>query len=162
MRLTIGVLLAVLFSPLAQADLIDEINDRGELRIAVQPDAAPYAYKEKDNEPLTGFDIELGQALANELGVRAEFIETPEGEVLPGVQDGKFDITVQKSGTGLDTALQASESFGRDKLMIPFQKDNPAFESALNNALQRIKDDGRLLKLEDKWLKDSVQNAAER
>ena len=36
MRSTIGVLLAVLISPLAQAELIDEIADRGELRIAVQ------------------------------------------------------------------------------------------------------------------------------
>lgn len=65
MRLTIGVLLAVLFTPLAQAELIDEINDRGELRIAVQSDAAPYAFKQ--DEHLTGFDIELGQALAKEL-----------------------------------------------------------------------------------------------
>ncbi|MEJ5863466.1 transporter substrate-binding domain-containing protein [Pseudomonas farsensis] len=158
MRLTIGVLLAALFSPLAQADLIDEINDRGELRIAVQGDAAPYAFKEEDH--LTGFDIELGQELAKELNLRAEFIEATGDEVLPGVSEGKFDITVNKADSKLADNLDASQSFSDEKLVIPFQKDNPAFESALNNALQRIKDDGRLEALQDKWFKGASQTAA--
>lgn len=152
MRLTIGVLLAALFTPLAQAELIDEINDRGELRIAVQSDAAPYAFKQ--DEHLTGFDIELGQALARELDLRAEFIETPAEEVLAGVESGKFDITVDKpdAENKLAPALSASQPFGDQHLVIPFQKDNPAFESAVNNALQRLKDNGRLTELEKKWL----------
>jgi ABC-type amino acid transport substrate-binding protein len=79
MRLTIGVLLAVLFCPLAQAELIDEINDRGELRIAVLSDTPPYVLKE--DQHLTGFDIELGQALAKELDVRAEFVEATAEDV---------------------------------------------------------------------------------
>ncbi|MNZ49420.1 cystine transporter subunit [compost metagenome] len=37
-------------------------------------------------------------------------------------------------------------------LAIPFQKGNPAFHASLENALQRIKDDGRLQALEQKWL----------
>lgn len=152
MRLTIGVLLAALFAPLAQAELIDEINDRGELRIAVQSDAAPYAFKQ--DEHLTGFDIELGQALARELDLRAEFIETPAAEVLAGVESGKFDITVDRPDAQdkLAPALSASQPFGDQHLVIPFQKDNPAFESAVNNALQRLKDNGRLTELEKKWL----------
>ncbi|QVM91176.1 transporter substrate-binding domain-containing protein [Pseudomonas entomophila] len=152
MRLTIGVLLAALFTPLAQAELIDEINDRGELRIAVQSDAAPYAFKL--DEHLTGFDIELGRALAGELGLRVEFIETPAAEVLAGVESGKFDITVDKPDAQdkLAPALSASQPFGDLHLVIPFQKDNPAFESAVNNALQRLKDNGRLTELEKKWL----------
>ncbi|MDF0729395.1 transporter substrate-binding domain-containing protein [Pseudomonas entomophila] len=160
MRLTIGVLLGVLLSPLAQAELIDEINDRGELRIAVQADTAPYAFKE--NEHLTGFDIELGQALAKELDLRAEFIEAPAAELLPGVESGKYDIALDpfEGDKQLDAALDMSEAYGRDARVIPFQKDNPAFESAVNNALQRIKDDGRMAALEDKWLK-AEQQAAE-
>ncbi|MCY1187176.1 hypothetical protein D9M73_281280 [compost metagenome] len=37
-------------------------------------------------------------------------------------------------------------------LAIPFQKGNPAFHASLESALQRIKDDGRLRALEQKWL----------
>jgi len=94
MRSTIGVLLAVLITPLAQAELIDEIADRGELRIAVQADNSPYAFKENDH--LTGFDIEFGQELAKELDLRAEFIETPAADALPGVQSGTYDITLTR------------------------------------------------------------------
>ncbi|RSC28491.1 ABC transporter substrate-binding protein [Pseudomonas putida] len=158
MRLTIGLLLAVLISPLAQAELIDEINDRGELRIAVQADNAPYAFKE--NEHLTGFDIELGQDLAREMDLRAEFIEAPADEVLPGVESGKYDIALTPASEqpATESVLDASQPFGEKKLVIPFQKDNPAFESTLNNALQRLKDSGRMAELEQKWFeKTAVQ-----
>lgn len=155
MRLTIGILLAALFSPLAQAELIDEINDRGELRIAVLGDAPPYAFKE--NEHLTGFEIELGQALAKELDVRAEFVETPAEEVLPGVESGKFDMTFNQQDAELSDKLDAIRALAGQKLVIPYQKGNPAFETAVNNALQRIKDDGRLADLESKWFKGTKQ-----
>lgn len=155
MRLTIGVLLAALISPLAQAELIDEINDRGELRIAVQADTEPYVFK--DNDHLTGFDIELGEALAKELDLRVEFIETPANEQMAGVEGGKYDIALDKADG--DTQLDASEHYGRDNRVVQFQKDNPAFESAVNNALKRIKDDGRMAALEDKWLGDGKQAA---
>lgn len=161
MRLTIGVLLAVLISPLAQAELIDEINDRGELRIAVQADNPPYAFKQDDK--LTGFEIELGQVLAKELDLRVEFIEAPAEDVLPGVESGKFDIALSQveAEQKVDAQLDASEPIGRTERVIPFQKDNPAFESAMNNALQRIKGDGRLKALEQKWLEGGEQRTAE-
>ncbi|MFP3334966.1 transporter substrate-binding domain-containing protein, partial [Pseudomonas sp. SIMBA_064] len=82
-------------SPLAQAELIDEIADRGELRIAVQADKSPYAFKQDDH--LTGFDIEFGQELARELDLRAEFVEAPADEVLTGVESGKYDIALTPS-----------------------------------------------------------------
>ncbi|OCT22543.1 substrate-binding periplasmic protein [Pseudomonas putida] len=156
MRLTIGLLLAVLISPLAQAELIDEINDRGELRIAVQADNAPYAFKE--NEHLTGFDIEFGQDLAREMDLRAEFIEAPADEVLPGVESGKYDIALTPASEqpATESVLDASQPFGEKKLVIPFQKDNPAFESTLNNALQRLKDSGRMAELEQKWFEKTA------
>lgn len=161
MRLTIGVLLTVLISPLAQAELIDEINDRGELRIAVQADTPPYAFKQ--DEHLAGFDIELGQALAKELDLRAEFIETSAEQILPEVESGKSDVALSqlRAAQKVDAALDVSQPFGSDKLVIPFQKDNPAFESAVNNALQRIKDDGRLADLEKKWLKGEQPTAGQ-
>lgn len=158
MRLTIGILLAVLFSPLAQAELIDEINDRGELRIAVLSDSPPYAFKE--DEHLTGFEIELGQALAKELDVRAEFVETAAEEVLPGVENGKFDMAFNKQDIEPSDQLDTIRTLASQKLVIPYLKDNPAFETAVNNALQRIKDDGRLADLESKWLKGTKQASA--
>jgi len=159
MRSTIGVLLAVLISPLAQAELIDEVADRGELRIAVRADNSPYAFKQDDH--LTGFDIEFGQDLARELDLRAEFVEVPAAEVLSGVESGKYDIALTPSTDAPkgDGPLDVSLPIGEKKRVIPFQKDNPAFESAVNNALQRLKDSGRTAELEQKWFK-GVQETA--
>ena len=39
------------------------------------------------------------------------------------------------------------------ELAIPFQKGNPAFQASLKSALERIKADGRLAALSQKWLK---------
>ncbi|MEN5301968.1 MULTISPECIES: transporter substrate-binding domain-containing protein [unclassified Pseudomonas] len=155
MRSTIGVLLAVLITPLAQAELIDDINDRGELRIAVQADHAPYAYKDKESDRLTGFEIEFGQDLARELDLRAEFVEATAAEVLPGVESGKYDISLIPSSESpkADGPFDVSQVFGDKKLVIPFQKDNPAFESAVNNALERLEKNGRTAELEKKWFK---------
>ena len=36
-------------------------------------------------------------------------------------------------------------------LVIPFQKGNPAFQTTLAGALERIKKDGRLMALSEKW-----------
>ncbi|MFJ4351470.1 transporter substrate-binding domain-containing protein [Pseudomonas sp. NPDC089428] len=160
MRSTIGVLLAVLITPLAQAELIDEIADRGELRIAVQADNKPYSFKEDDR--LTGFEIEFGQDLARELDLRAEFVETTAAEVLPGVESGKYDVSLIPSSESpeADGPFDVSQAFGDKKLVIPFQKDNPAFETAVNNALQRLKDSGRTAELEQKWFKGPQETAA--
>ena len=71
MRLLPGLICLIpLLSPLAHAELIDDVNDRGELRIALEANTPPFNFKEGDT--LTGFEVELGQLLASELDVRAE------------------------------------------------------------------------------------------
>lgn len=160
MRLTIGVLLAVLISPLAHAELLDEVNDRGELRIAVLADTPPYAFKQ--DQHLTGFDVELGQALADELDVRAAFVEAPEAELVPGLESGRYDIALHDPKAPSQAQIDTSQPFSRETRVIPFQKDNPAFQSAVNNALQRLTDAGRLAELEAKWLKSAEPSTAAR
>lgn len=157
MRSPLGVLLAVLISPLAQAELLDEVNDRGELRIAVQAEHAPYVFK--DGEHLNGFDVEFGQALAAELDLRATFLEAPADGLLEGVESGLYDIALDEQPLPATAAVGSSQSYGAAARVIPFQKDNPAFESAVNNALQRLDKSGRLGELETKWLKPGAMAA---
>ncbi len=157
MRSSLGVLLAVLISPLAQAELLDEVNDRGELRIAVQAEHAPYVFK--DGEHLNGFDVEFGQALAGELDLRATFLEAPADGPLEGVESGLYDIALDEHPLPAAAAVGSSQPYGAAARVIPFQKDNPAFESAVNNALQRLDKSGRLGELEAKWLKPGAMAA---
>lgn len=183
MRLLPGLIcLLPLLSPLAHAELIDDINDRGELRIALEANTPPFNFK--DEGKLSGFEVELGQLLANELDVRPDFVVTDSGDLLTGVESGKYDVAINHiamtpdlkdrfdfSEPYLQTDAQLIaqkeeprsmllvQSFAQEKpkanppvgLAIPFQKGNPAFHASLENALQRIKDDGRMAALEKKW-----------
>lgn len=183
MRFLPGLIcLLPLFSPLAHAELIDDVNDRGELRIALEANTPPFNFKEDGN--LAGFEVELGQLLANELDVRADFVVTDASDLLTGVESGKYDIAINhiSETPALKDRFDFSEPYvradaqliaqkdeprsmllvqslaeekpkasGPVNLAIPFQKGNPAFHASLENALQRIKADGRLEALEKKW-----------
>ncbi|WP_419708100.1 transporter substrate-binding domain-containing protein [Pseudomonas sp. NFX224] len=183
MRFLPGLIcLLPLLSPLAHAELIDDVNDRGELRIAIEANTPPFNFKEDDK--LAGFEVELGQLLANELDVRADFVVTDASDLLNGVESGKYDIAINhitqtpaltdrfdfsepyiKTHAQLIAQKEAPQSIllvqslTEEKpkanpavnLAIPFQKGNPAFHASLENALQRIKADGRLAALEEKW-----------
>ena len=246
MRFLPGLMLLLpLLSPLAHAELIDDVNDRGELRIALEANTPPFNYK--DDGKLTGFEVELGQLLASELDVRADFVVTDSTDLLPGVESGRYDIAINHialtpelknrfdisepysyssaqlivrqeeqrplgslpalNGKVLGVAQgsqfvdQARSVEGVDlrsypdaqqplkevadkqldaaisdrllipyairdsrlpvkegakigptlSLVIPFQKGNPAFQATLAGALERIKKDGRLMALSEKW-----------
>ncbi|MHC8347255.1 transporter substrate-binding domain-containing protein [Pseudomonas sp. RT6P73] len=184
MRFLPGLIcLLPLLSPLAHAELIDDVFDRGELRIAIEANTPPFNFK--DDGKLTGFEVELGQMLANELDVRADFVVTDSTDLLPGVETGKYDIAInhiamtpelkdrfdftepyihtnaqliaQKEEEPRSILLVQSLTEEKPKaapavdLAIPFQKGNPAFHASLESALARIKADGRLEALEQKW-----------
>ena len=154
MRFSPGLLLLLpLLSPLAHAELIDDVNDRGELRIALEANTPPYNFKEGDK--LAGFEVELGELLAKEMEVRSSFITTDNADLLSGVETGKYDVAINHMAmtAELEDRFDFSEAYHqKPQLAIPFQKGNPAFKSSLNGALKRLKDDGRLKALTKKWL----------
>ncbi|WP_347169854.1 transporter substrate-binding domain-containing protein [Pseudomonas salmasensis] len=153
MRFSPGLLLLLaLLSPLAHAELIDDVNDRGELRIALEANTPPYNFKEGDR--LAGFEVELGELLAKEMEVRSSFITTDNADLLSGVETGKYDVAINHIAmtAELEDRFDFSEAYHqKPALAIPFQKGNPAFKTSLNGALKRVTDDGRLKALTKKW-----------
>ena len=158
MRFSPGLLLLLpLLSPLAHAELIDDVNDRGELRIALEANTPPYNFK--DGDKLTGFEVELGEQLAKEMDVRPSFITTDDSDLLPGVETGKYDVAINHIAMTAELKDRFDFSMAyREKpdLAIPFQKGNPAFKSSLDMALERVKADGRLKALAQKWFESSA------
>ena len=158
MRFSPGlVLLLSLLSPLAHAELIDDVNDRGELRIALEANTPPFNFK--DGEKLTGFEVELGEQLAKEMDVRPSFITTDDSDLLPGVETGKYDVAINH--IAMTAELRDRFDFSvpyrvKPDLAIPFQKGNPAFKSSLDKALERVKADGRLKALTQKWFESGA------
>ncbi len=62
------------------------------LRIAIDPTYAPMEFDGPDGKP-TGFDVELGVAIAQEMGVSAKFITMSWEGILTGlVSGGRYDV----------------------------------------------------------------------
>ncbi|KAF1009240.1 MAG: L-cystine-binding protein FliY [Pseudomonas fluorescens] len=153
MRFLPGLLLLLPLASLqAHAELVDDVFDRGELRIALEANTPPYNFKQDDK--LTGFEVELGELLAREMDVRPSFITTDDTDMLPGVESGKYDVAINHIAmtAELQDRFDFSEPYHEaPELAIAFQKGNPAFRTSLDNALQRVKSDGRLTALSHKW-----------
>jgi cystine transport system substrate-binding protein len=126
MRFLPGLIcLLPLLSPLAHAELIDDVNDRGELRIALEANTPPFSFKEDGR--LTGFEVELGQLLANELEVRADFVVTDSSDLLAGVESGKYDIAINHIAQtpALADRFDFSEPYIKTNAQLIAQKDEP-------------------------------------
>jgi Na+/H+-dicarboxylate symporter/ABC-type amino acid transport substrate-binding protein len=62
--------------------VVDSIRKRGVLRVGVLADRLPYVFVNRERN-LVGFDVEMAQILARDLGVKVEFVETEDLTVLP-------------------------------------------------------------------------------
>jgi polar amino acid transport system substrate-binding protein len=62
------------------------IRDAGKIVIATNPNYAPITFKDPATNTLMGFDIDLGTAIAKELGVKIEWQEIAFAQMLPSLQ----------------------------------------------------------------------------
>lgn len=90
----LGFCAALLALPAAAADLPDRIRTAGKVVIATMPNYPPITFKDPATNTLKGFDIELGQALAKEMGVTVEWQEIAFAQMLPSLQTGRVDLVM--------------------------------------------------------------------
>ncbi|ATJ81627.1 transporter substrate-binding domain-containing protein [Halomonas beimenensis] len=81
--LSIGVLGTAMIAGGANAEVRD-------IRIGVDVPYEPMEYRTPDGE-LTGFDIELGNALCAEIGIQCEWVVQGWDGIIPGLQARKYD-----------------------------------------------------------------------
>ena len=77
--------------PAVAGDLPPDIVKRGSIRIAIVPNYPPMEFKEPRTGALTGFDVELGQAIAAKLGIKVEWQETSFDQMMPSIATGRVD-----------------------------------------------------------------------
>ena len=82
----------------AANDKLAQIKAAGKLVIATEGDWSPWTYHDPESGELVGLDVEIGQAIADYLGVEAEFQETTWDSILAGVEAGRFDIACNGVG----------------------------------------------------------------
>ena len=69
---------------------VAQASEEDTIRIAVDIPYEPFEYKTPDGT-LTGFDIDLGNALCREIGIECEWVEQPWDGMIPGLLARKYD-----------------------------------------------------------------------
>ncbi|WP_164779724.1 transporter substrate-binding domain-containing protein [Paenibacillus kobensis] len=77
----------------ASASRLDAIKERGKLVIATG-DYYPFEYLDPETKRLVGYDIDLGQKIADKLGVQAEWKEMQFTALIPTLQNGQADMAI--------------------------------------------------------------------
>jgi glutamate transport system substrate-binding protein len=69
-----------------------KIQDKGEIAIGVKYDVPPFGFKNPKSGDVEGFDVDLGKAVADKLGVEPKFVEAISDNRIPFLQDGTTDL----------------------------------------------------------------------
>jgi len=73
------------------AELPPEIAKRGSIKVAIVPNYPPMEFRDPATSTLTGFDVELGEALGRKLGVKILWEETSFDQMMPAIATGRVD-----------------------------------------------------------------------
>lgn len=92
--LLLAGLLAGFTAAASAVDAPPRIKKAGKLVIATQPNYPPITYKDPATNKMMGFDIELGEAIAKELGVPVEWQEIGFAQMLPSLATGRVDMVM--------------------------------------------------------------------
>jgi L-cystine transport system substrate-binding protein len=104
----VGLLqLAALTVAHAQSEL-DQIKKAGVFRVGTEGTYAPFTYHDNSGA-LVGFDVEIAQAIAAELGVKAEFVEGQWDGLIAGLDANRYDSVINE--VGITEARKAKYDF---------------------------------------------------
>ncbi|WBC01348.1 MULTISPECIES: ABC transporter substrate-binding protein [Micromonospora] len=116
------------------AKVPDAIKSDGKIVVGTDSTYAPAEFLDTDGKTVIGFDVELFTAVAAKLGLKAEFVSAPFGDIINGVNSGKYEA-------GVSSFTINDERKGQANMVSYFQvgtqwvtkKGNPA-GIALDNA----------------------------
>lgn len=81
---------------IAAQSTIEEVIKRGTIRVGMDV-FVPWAMKDKKGE-LIGFEIDVAKQLAEDMGIKVEFVPTKWSGIIPALIAGKFDVIIGGMG----------------------------------------------------------------
>ncbi|MDD3921168.1 MAG: transporter substrate-binding domain-containing protein [Eubacteriales bacterium] len=86
-------LVSMLFAACGQKSAVEQIKKNGKITMLTNAAFAPFEYLGADNA-VAGVDVEIAQAVADELGVTLEVVDMDFDGIVAAVQTGKGDLGV--------------------------------------------------------------------
>ncbi len=90
----------------ATGDHLSRIKESGKIIFAMEGQWAPWTYHDESGE-LVGYDTEVGKAIAEKLGVEAEFVEGEWDGLFTGLDGGRYDAIIN----GVEITEERSQKY---------------------------------------------------
>ena len=129
------VLLSLCGGALAADNSLKAVKDRGTLIVGFCAAYPPFESRNAKTGKFEGFDVDMGAALAEQLGVKVEFRDAEWPGLIAGVNKGDFDVLI--------TCMSRSETKGKNVNMTDTYFEVPDVIVVRNND-KRIKSEADL------------------
>lgn len=95
--------IAALTAEESDHDRLDDIKKRGVIRFGYTGGFAPYCFKDPETGENSGFETEIAELIAKDLGVKAEFVDMDFQSLVPATDlnpdhDGSIDVALNNHG----------------------------------------------------------------
>lgn len=125
-----GLLPLLSLNAMAATDDLAAIKSADTLRIGTEGTYAPFSYHDASNK-LVGFDVDIGRAIAKQLGVKPEFIEGKWDGLIAGLNVGRYDAVINQ--VGITPERQAKYDFSdpyiSSEAVLIVREDNDSIKS---------------------------------
>jgi glutamate transport system substrate-binding protein len=113
-----------------------KIQDKGEITIGVKYDVPPFGFKNPQSGAIEGFDVDLGKAVADALGVKPKFIEAISDNRIPFLQRGTTDLILSTMTINeeRDQEIDFSEVYyvAKGRILVPQDSDIQGVDDLAN------------------------------
>ncbi|MBI3710257.1 MAG: transporter substrate-binding domain-containing protein, partial [Proteobacteria bacterium] len=109
-----------------QKSALNKVLDSGVLRVGTTGDFKPMSYRNPDTKQFEGHQIDLANRLAEDLGVKTEFVITDWKTLLNGIVADKYDIIMTGTSMNVPRAKAAgfTDAWGVTGFLPLVQKKN--------------------------------------
>jgi glutamate transport system substrate-binding protein len=104
-----------------------EWQEEGSVTIGVKYDVPPFGFENPQTGEVEGFDVDMGNYIADKLGVEAEFIEAISDNRIPFLEDGTADLILSTMTitTDRDVEIDFSRPYyvAQGRILVPADSD---------------------------------------
>lgn len=104
-----------------------EWQEEGSVTIGVKFDVPPFGFENPQSGEVEGFDVDLGNYIADRLGVEPEFIEAISDNRIPFLEDGTADLILSTMTitTDRDAEIDFSRPYyvAQGRILVPQDSD---------------------------------------
>ncbi|WP_411033610.1 amino acid ABC transporter substrate-binding protein [Shinella sp. BYT-45] len=125
-----AALQAAVLAPALAGENLAAIQSAGALKIGTEGTYAPFTYHDASGK-LVGFDVEIGEAIAKRLGVKAEFLEGKWDGLIAGLDANRYDAVINQVGITEERKKKYdfSEPYIASKAVLIVRADDDSIKS---------------------------------